>query len=232
MSNQRLYTSVGYLRLRQTKDGQYPVVVLNRREQLLEPGEMLLWSRLCWRFRDRVRTLREYEAAARDVSLPVQQGEFDKALDRLMARGLIAEGAGDTQVEALYDLMSNLYVAPLDNRFLPRLAGASRLALMRRIPCSAAKKLLQKDEATDQERRILALTRQARLSTAELIKCEEVDVGRVTGEGQLMEVLYYDDETTCYNIAHLMRQSEKRDAVILAVANLYLRKQIIFQGSC
>ena len=65
MSNQRLYTSVGYLRLRQTKDGQYPVVVLNRREQLLEPGEMLLWSRLCWRFRDRVRTLREYEAGGK-----------------------------------------------------------------------------------------------------------------------------------------------------------------------
>ena len=61
--------------------------------------------------------------AARDVSLPVQQGEFDKALDRLMARGLIAEGAGDTQVEALYDLMSNLYVAPLDNRFFATAGG-------------------------------------------------------------------------------------------------------------
>ena len=45
----------------------------------------------------------------------------------------------------------------------------------------------------------------------------------------LMEAVYGDDETTCYNIAGIMKNSRSSQAVTLAVANLYLRQQIIFE---
>ena len=41
--------------------------------------------------------------------------------------------------------------------------------------------------------------------------------------------VYGDDETTCYNIAGIMKNSRSSQAVTLAVANLYLRQQIIFE---
>ena len=54
----------------------------------------------------------------------------------------------------------------------------------------------------------------------------------VSSGEKVLSSLYYDDTTTCYNIAHLMRESPVRDAVVLAVSNLYLRKQIVFQRGC
>jgi len=44
-----------------------------------------------------------------------------------------------------------------------------------------------------------------------------------------MDALYNDDSTTCDNIIWEMRGTESQASVTLAVANLYLRKQIIFE---
>lgn len=41
--------------------------------------------------------------------------------------------------------------------------------------------------------------------------------------------LYDDDYSTCNNLRWEMMQAERRENVTLAVANLYLRKQIIFE---
>lgn len=233
MDMNTMYTSVGHLQLKQDRAGEpYPVVMLNRREHLMKPAELVLWSRLCWRFQDLARLKMEYETAAGQASLPYREPGaacFDYVLARLQARGLIAHGAGDTQVEALYDLLSNLYIAPIDDGFWRRLTAIPKLVLRRRMSCDDAGRLLRKDRPTAQEQRVLTLAKQAMLSTAELIKCEENDVQDVSNGDRVLDALYYDDETTCYNIAHLMRRSPKRDEVVLAVANLYLRKQIVLQ---
>lgn len=75
----------------------------------------------------------------------------------------------------------------------------------------------------------MALSRQALLSTAELIKCAEVGARDVSTDEKLMDALYNDDDTTSENIADLMLTAESRGWVTEAVANLYLRKQIIFE---
>ena len=234
MKTYTLYTCTGQLQLRPGRAGmQEPVVVLNHREQGMEPTELILWSRLCWRFRDREQLRRDFEAAGQ-ILPPEEQEEaaFDRLLSRLMARGLIVAGKGDSQVDALYDLLGNLYVTPIDNSFFARLTAYARLASTHRASPAVAKKLLKKDRPSEQERRILSLARQAMLSTAELVKCEETNARDISDSGKLLDALYYDDATTCYNIAHLMRSSPKRDGVVLAVSNLYLRKQILFQRVC
>lgn len=236
MNIQTLYTATGHLQMRRAQEGrEYPVVVLNRREHLLAPLELVLWSRLCWRFRDLDRLRREYETTAEETGLPELQRQapsFEHALTQLVARGLIASGEGETQVDALYDLLSNLYITPIDDSFWNRLAAASKLVTVRHVPRAKVRGLFQKECTTDEERRILALSRQALLSTAELIKCEEAGVTDVSSSERVLETLYYDDVTTCYNIAHLMRNSPMRDPVVLAVSNLFLRKQIVFQRAC
>lgn len=236
MNKEVFYTAVGHLALKQGPEGQpYPVVVVNRREHMMEPVAMLLWSRLCWRLRDRNRLQREYEAAVREVAgADTRQMEqaFDDILSQLIRRGLIAAGEGNTQVDAIYDLVGDLYVSPLEASFGSRLSAFSKLLASGRAADIIAGKAKQKDRSTEEERRILRLAHQALLSTAELIKCEESGVQDISDSEKLLEALYYDDETTCYNIAHLMRQSAKRDAVVMAVCNLFLRKQIVFQRAC
>ena len=92
-----------------------------------------------------------------------------------------------------------------------------------------ALKLFRKDRRTDYESRVMRLSRQALLSTAEIIKCVEQDIFSLPSERVLMEKVYGDSETTCQNIASLMKNSRSSQAVTLAVANLYLRQQIIFE---
>lgn len=75
----------------------------------------------------------------------------------------------------------------------------------------------------------MALSRQALLSTAELIKCAELGVRDISTDKKLMDAPYDDNDTTSDNIADMMLTAKSRVRVTEEVANLYLRKQIIFQ---
>ena len=75
----------------------------------------------------------------------------------------------------------------------------------------------------------MALSRQALLSTAELIKCAEVGARDISTDEKLMDALYDDEYTTSDNIPDMMLTAQNRERITAAVANLYLRKQIIFQ---
>ena len=46
---------------------------------------------------------------------------------------------------------------------------------------------------------------------------------------KLMDALYNDDYTTSDNIADMMSLAQSRENVTMAIANLYLRKQIVFE---
>jgi hypothetical protein len=103
------------------------------------------------------------------------------------------------------------------------------MTLLDSVPVSQAKKLFQRDHPNDQERQVLGLSRQALLSTAELIKCVENRVYDLSSDKKVLEALYNDDDTTCDNIGEAMRGARNQQTVTVAVANLYLRKQIILE---
>ena len=71
--------------------------------------------------------------------------------------------------------------------------------------------------------------RQALLSTAEIIKCIDKNISRLPNECALLDSLYGDETTTSDNIASMVKVSQSSKPVTLAVANLYLRQQIIFE---
>ncbi len=75
----------------------------------------------------------------------------------------------------------------------------------------------------------MALSRQALVSTAELIKCAEVGTTDISTDEKLMDALIDDDYTSSDSLVFEMLQAEQRIPVTMAVANLYLRKQIIFE---
>jgi len=223
------YTAVGHFRRKTNADGQsYPVILNNQDEYLVDMQEMTVWTALNWRIADFAQLEKEYDRLSWDCGAPAYRTLHD-CLRRLVTRGLVASGAGETDFEALYNLIGGLYVAPLSESLSLRVATFLKLVLLRGVPVSRAFSLFRRDRPSEAEARIMALTRQEPLSTAELIKCEELGVRDVSTGEKLMSALYDDDDTTSYNIPVRMRESKNAESVTMAVANLYLRKLIIFE---
>lgn len=75
----------------------------------------------------------------------------------------------------------------------------------------------------------MQLARQALLSTAEIIKCMEKNVRCLPDEESILDNLYNDRDTTSDNISYMVKDLPCSKPITLAVANLYLRKQIILE---
>jgi len=226
MMKATIYTAVGHLVRKKDANGAgYPVILRNRKEYDVDVQELVVWSALCWQFRT-MDEIREKYIEYVD-KLPPERRTLEDCVARLKTRGLIACGKSDTGAEALYDLLSELYIVPVSEKLPLRFLAFWKLVLDRGVAVGKAAELFRSDRRDEQETRIMALVRQAVLSTAELIKCVEVGASDISTDMKLLEALYVDPDVTCDNLPCLMRSAESRESVTVAIANLYLRKQII-----
>ena len=229
MGSHTYYTALGHFRRKNDGLGRsYPVIIINGREYNVDIQEMALWTVLNWRLLDFSQIEAEYHKLDQDCAIPARR-TLEDCLGRLCTRGLVASGTGETDFEALYDLLGGLYVVPLSESFPLRLAAFLKLTVLKGVPATKAWELFRRDKSSEREAQVMALSRQALLSTAELIKCAELGVRDISTDEKLMDALYNDDDTTSGNIADMMLTAGSREWVTAAVANLYLRKQIIFQ---
>ena len=229
MNKHTYYTAVGNFQRRTDGQGRsYPVILINQKEYYVDIQEMALWTVLNWRLLDFSQIEAEYHKLDQDCAIPARR-TLEDCLGRLCTRGLVASGTGETDFEALYDLLGGLYVVPLSESFPLRLAAFLKLTVLKGVPATKAWELFRRDKSSEREAQVMALSRQALLSTAELIKCAELGVRDISTDEKLMDALYNDDDTTSGNIADMMLTAGSREWVTAAVANLYLRKQIIFQ---
>ena len=194
----------------------------------MDRQEMALWTCLNWRITSMEQAREHYEKLEQSL-YPYITRTFENCLKRLEVRGLAVSGSGDTGFEALYDLLGALYVVPISESIPLRAATFLKMVLLDGVSLSKAKLLFRRDRPNQREAQILALSKQALLSTAELVKCAEADVSDLSTGQKVMAALCNDDFTTCDNIRWEMMQAGSREDVTLAVANLYLRKQIIFE---
>lgn len=175
MAEKTLYTALGHFRCRNDGGGRrYPVVLMDHREFGMDPQEMTLWTALCWRLTDRQRAEDFYEQLSNGMEL-FPRRSFSDCLDRLVTRGLVAKGSGTTDFDALYDLLGGLYVVPISSSFPLKVVTFLKLLRSGTAPGSASA-LFRRDRRTEPERHIMALSRCAPLSTAELVRCAECDI--------------------------------------------------------
>lgn len=169
MSKQTYYTAVGHFKRRINSHGQsYPVIIINQMEYCVDIQEMALWTALNWRLLDLSQIEAEYHKLDQDCAIPALR-TLEDCLGRLCTRGLVASGTGATDFEALYDLLGGLYVVPLSESLPLRVAAFLKLTVLRGIPVAKARELFRRDRPSEQEAQVMALSRQALLSTAELI---------------------------------------------------------------
>ena len=67
------------------------------------------------------------------------------------------------------------------------------------------------------------------LSAAEVILCNENHISHLKDSTALMEALYNDEETAYHTLVTSASTSSSRIPVLSAIANLYLKQQIILQ---
>lgn len=223
------YAAIGHFKCHYCLNGRkYPVVIVNQKEYLLDVQEMTVWSCLAWRILSRQQIIEAYIKLSRGLSFTSSRTLSD-CIDRLITRGLIAEGRGSSEYDALYDLLSCLYIAPVSvNPFL-RIGVFLKMWLLDGTDFSTALRLFSRPKCSAEEKQIVRLTNKALLSGAELIKCADRGVQTISSEEQLMAHLYDDELSTCENLPILMAASRKARPVSTAIANLYLKKQIIFE---
>ena len=224
-----LYTAMGKVEFRFDEQGRrYPIVTLGDKEYVVDIPEMIIWRSLNWELLDLSEVEKRYNENTHKYNIAAKM-DFAAYISRLTQRGLIVSGMGDKPVDALYDILSELYIVPVVCGLFLKTVSFLKLTLIDRIPFHKAKTVFKEDTYTDNEKRVIDLARQALLSTAEIIKCVEFGVYDISDDIKVMEALYGDEETTCDNIIFIAKLFKVQQPVIEAVANLYLRKRIIFQ---
>ena len=228
MAIKTLYTAVGRFERRTNGcNRSCPIILLGGQEYMVDMQEMVIWSMLNWRILRWDDIAQEYEKLA-TASGYCTERSWEDCTNRLLTRGLLVSGSGETEYDALYDLLGSLSIIPTSGPFFLRLASFVKLTLLAHVPVSAARKLFQKDKRTKYEALVMRLAGQALLSTAEIIKCIDKNISRLPNECALLDSLYGDETTTSDNIASMVKISQSSKPVTLAVANLYLRQQILF----
>ena len=224
-----LYTAVGIFKLKnQGKNNVYPTVILSGKECRLDVQVMMIWSALNWRITDD-KKLYTYYSEQEKKSGVVFSRSYTDTLNRLIVRGLVASGRGENSEDALYNLISNLYIIPLYQSPFIRIISFLRMVFIFKLPYEKAKVLFERDKKNKNERRIMKLAFSAPMSTAEIVKCMDKNIDFILNEDDVMEFLYDDKFTTSENIAESVRGLSSVRTVLTAVSNLYLRRQILFE---
>lgn len=225
----KLYTAVGRFQKKGCAGGiSCPVIFAGQQEYSVDLQEMMLWTILNCRILEAHEIGELYRSKALEVGYDTHRS-WEDCLNRLHQRGLVVSGSGETGEDALYNLLSCLYVIPISNSTLLRLITFLKLTLVNGKSFTVAKRVFHRQPMTDCEKQVYELSRQALLSTAEIIKCVDKKATKLTSGERILEILYDDEVTTSDNIASLVRCMDSRQPVILAVANLYLSQQIIFE---
>lgn len=218
-----LYTAVGRYELRKNKnDEKQPIVTVDQKEMALSIEELLLWSCLMWGIltKEEAKTYFLKKAERVDVS----QERFDAVLQRLEVRQLVVSAQAEKGDIALYRLLANLYVIPLESSFMVKVQAFFRFIFFEKLPLTVAKNVFQKENYTEMERRVLHLARKARLSCAEILACianDEIDTS-IGNQSELKKEKARD------NLGFFLWFCDGHRKALEAISTLYLNKDIIF----
>ena len=223
----KLYTAVGKYEIREDYRGmKEPLVIVSQKEMALSREEMTMWSCLIWNIYTKEELQEAYKKKATKAELDPER--FEQVLQRMEVRGLVVHVVAEKGDDALYKLLANLYLVPLHSSFLHKIMAFARLALKEGVPVSTAKIVLEKDDFTDMEQKVMHLAKQTMLSSAEVVKCIGRDVTDVSTSAKVMDALYDDDVSTYDNLGYFMKFFKGHQQTVEAITTLYLKRNLVF----
>ena len=195
----RLYTAVGTFKF--NKHG-LPTIVCADREYGLTSMELVLWSCLSFRILTYDELRKEFYEKERELHV-LSEEEFDQYLNRLLQA--------------------------VPNSIPVKLLTFVKLLLSRKVPLKTALCIFHSVRLDPLESQVMQLLKNQDLSAAEVILCNENHISHLKDSTALMEALYNDEKTDYNTLVTSARTSSSRIPVLSAIANLYLKQQIILQ---
>lgn len=125
-----LYTANGrYIRCC-TEEGIRPIIIVGEKEYEVDVQEFMLWSILNWRILREEEIGNYYEKMASNFNVTIRRSWQD-CVQRLLVRGLIVVGTGDTEYDALYDLLACRFIIPIGAAWPLRILSFLKLRFRR-----------------------------------------------------------------------------------------------------
>ena len=119
------------------------------------------------------------------------------------------------------------FIVPIGAAWPLRVLSFLKLTFLEGISWKITRRLFHVDAHSSCEKKVIRLARQTPLSCAEIIKSIEMDIHRLKDGYDVLDKLYDDNDLNCDNFSQAVREYRCSREVITAVANLYLRQQIM-----
>lgn len=206
--------------------GGVSVVEHQNKQHELSIPDFIIWTSLNWNIYNYEELKKVFEIRCKEREFK-PDFEFDYYLQSLELRGLIKSGKGCTAITALYSLMLDLYIRPINCNFLGRIIVFIGV-LLKGKPFKKAKLAFEKNKfKSDEEKSVWDITNKTYLSVSEAICCIKNNITEINGDN-IIEKVYgekYDSKT----IGAYAQMQDEKYSVLTAIVNLYLRKMLIFE---
>lgn len=222
------YSAVGSYQIRTEHGAKMPYIQKLGKLYPLSIPEFVVWSTLLWEVMTYDDLKREYNAQMASVN--IKAPELDQMLQLLLKRRLIIKGIGYTGIDALYNMLADAFIIPYRISKTKQAVSVLKYWSKRLIRITDAVRRLHSDSNfSDDEARVLSLAEQTPLSTAELVRCFERNLTDVSSPEKVIEGIYPQENSDQAHIANEVCYDKQRNAVLAAVASLYLRHRILLE---
>ena len=208
------------------KNGE-PIVVVDGYEKALSKSEFILWTSLHWNVMDKESLKAEFERRMRKYRFDLDVA-FEWTLNGLKEKDLIVIKSDYLAVDALYNLVKDLYVVPLGtvNKF--KRAMVFGIMLINGVPFDKCREAMCDFDLKELEKQIVSFSKRFKFSVAELIRINDKNLWDINSEDDIVPLAYEENEDMG-SLGNITRFSKDKNKVLEAIVNLYLKKQIVFE---
>lgn len=213
------------------KKNRVPKIIHQNKKYELSIPEFIIWSSVCWNIYDYEELKKVFEFKCEKCGC-LPDFNFDYYLQSLENRSLIKSGKGCTAITALYSLLLELHIRPINNSF-GRMTLDFLSLILKLSTFEDLRKLSDNPEDDDSilndkvTCNIWNIVNKIDLSVAEAICCVKNNISNID-EDSLIEKVYgekYDYKT----IGAYAQMQDEKYTVLTAIVNLYFKKMLIFE---
>lgn len=204
-----------------------PLIVMDGEEKGVSKSEFILWTSLHWNILNKESLEKEFDRRMKKYGID-SDTSFEQTLNRLKTRELVAGKSDYLAVDALYNLVKDLYVVPLGTVNAFKRAMMFGIMLIEGVPFNKCREAMEDFNLNCLEKQIVSFSKRLKVSSAELIRISDKDLWDIKSEDDIVP-LAYDENEDMDSIGNFTRFSKDKTKVLEAIVNLYLKKQIIFE---
>lgn len=205
-----------------------PLIVVDGEEKALSKSEFILWTSLNWNILNKESLEKEFDRRMKKYGID-SDTSFERALNRLKTRELVAGKSDYLAVDALYNLVKDLYVVPLGSvNGFKRVLTFAYMFFVQGLPFDECREAIKNFNLNCLEKQIVSFSKRLKVSSAELIRIHDKNLWDIKSEDTIVPFAYAENEDMD-SLGNFTRFSESKTKVLEAIVNLYLKKQIIFE---